>query len=169
MVYIGITWNTIDDFKSEVINDIGEYGEVLFYFELDLQNKYDEFVRELYKSDGISEWKVNLKLEAMNLTANKRIGILFIKVDDEIREFNQKKNKMVVVNIENLKGKIRSKYSKLIPNYFFDNVFHMTDNEEELKTTLEILKIWFPEVYVKHQKVSEDSLVRKRERNNENK
>lgn len=46
---------------------------------------------------------------------------------------------MVYSNLENLKSSIRNKYKEKVNLYFFDNVFHMTDDENEFKTTYSYL------------------------------
>ena len=136
MVYIGILWNTVNDFKTKILQDIGDHASIINFFEINLEDRYEQFVRDIYLFDGIAEWKVDLKLKAM--------------------QFNEKKNKQVIVNVENLKNTIRYKYSLLIPNYFFDNVFHMTDNEEEVLSTLSVLEKWFPDIYTIYQDCSKN-------------
>lgn len=165
MVYIGVLWNTVNDFKDEIVKDINEVEEILCYFDYNLNENYENFVRKMYESDGIAKWKVDSKLETMNLSTNKNIRIVFIKINDTTLEFNSKKNKFVITHVENLKNGIRTKYSQLIPNYYFDNVFHMTDNEEELSNTLIVLQEWFPNVCEEyHHLISEQDNTLKKKR-----
>ena len=168
MIYIGILWNTVNNFCIDILKDIAEFSEILFWNEVDLENQYNEFIKNIYELDGIDEWKVNLKLQSMNQTLNKKIVIVFLRIDDNTKIYNTKKNKMVAVNIENLKYTIRKKYSKKILNYFFDNVFHMTDNEEEILNTLEVLREWFPDIYTKYKQFSGEKKYIKEGRKNEN-
>ncbi len=165
MIYIGVLWNTVNDFRDEIVKDINEVEEILCYFDYNLSENYEEFVRTMYESDGIAKWKVDSKITAMNLSTNRNIRIVFIKINDTTLEFNSKKNKFVVAHVENLKNGIRRKYSQLISNYFFDNVFHMTDNEEELNSTLVVLQKWFPDMCEEyHRVVSEQDNTLKRKR-----
>jgi len=169
MIYIGIIWNTVNHLSGDILSDINELGEVVDFFNIDLSEQYSDFVRSIYELDGIAEWKVNKKLESMDLPC-KNVGIVFIKVDDSVKEFNEAKKKVVSVNIETLKKFIRSKYSQLISNYFFDNVFHMTDNVEELANTLEVIRAFFPHVFEEYQNRTEPQLTLRREKKkNENK
>ncbi len=156
MVYIGILWNTVNDFKTKILQDIGDHASIINFFEINLEDRYEQFVRDIYLFDGIAEWKVDLKLKAMQESNNRNIIIMFLQIDDKEKIFNEKKNKQVIVNVENLKNTIRSKYSLLIPNYFFDNVFHMTDNEEEVLSTLSVLEKWFPDIYTIYQDCSKN-------------
>ena len=168
MIYIGILWNTVNNFYIDILKDLTEFSEILFWNEIDLENQYNEFIKSIYELDGIDEWKVNLKLQSMNQTLNKKIVIVFLKIDDNTKIFNSKKNKIVSVNIENLKYTIRKKYSEKIPNYFFDNIFHMTDNDEEILNTLEVLREWFPDIYTKYKQFSGEKKYIKEDRKNEN-
>ncbi len=168
MIYIGILWNTVNNFYIDILKDLTEFSEILFWNEIDLENQYNEFIKSIYELDGIDEWKVNLKLQSMNQTLNKKIVIVFLKIDDNTKIFNSKKNKIVSVNIENLKYTIRKKYSEKIPNYFFDNIFHMTDNDEEILNTLEVLREWFPDIYTKYKQFSGEKKYIKEGRKNEN-
>lgn len=86
MVYIGVLWNTVNQFKNEIIDDISQFGNVLKTYEIDLWFEYDSFVRKIYENDGIAEWKVNLKLDAMNKSENKKVVIMFIQIDNTKKE-----------------------------------------------------------------------------------
>ena len=46
---------------------------------------------------------------------------------------------MVYANPDRMKTNIRKKYSKLVSNYFFDNVFHLTDDEKEYEECAKVL------------------------------
>jgi len=46
---------------------------------------------------------------------------------------------MMKNNLEKLKSSIRNKYKEKVNVYFFDNVFHMTDDEIEFKATYSYL------------------------------
>ncbi len=165
MQYIGILWNTISELEDLVITDINEMATVTEAHELDLSSQYEDFVRTIYEHDGIEEWKINKKLEGMRSSNNQNVVILFIDVDDTQRVFNPNKKKEVITNIETLKRAIRTKYSQLIPNYYFDNVFHMTDNEEEVYSTLYALKKIRPEIFESYKETlstQEKGLVRER-------
>ena len=71
----------------------------------------------------------------------------------------------MAINMERMKNSIRNKYSQMIQNYFFDNVFHMTDDETELANTLEVIKEYFPNIYNEYFEIKEDTNVRIRRKN----
>lgn len=162
MVCIGVLWNTVYTYKKEIIEDISNFGKIVKYYDLDLGVKYDDFVRNMYKSDGIANWKVELKIDSMKKSNDTRVILMFIKIDDLERRFNEKKEKEVIANIEDLKQYIRKKYSVRISNYFFDNIFHITDNEDELISTLLILKDWYNSIYVAYQNIDNSILKEKK-------
>ena len=63
-----------------------------------------------------------------------------MNVDERKTYFHERKHYYVYSNIEDMKMFVRNKYSKLIDNYFFDIVFHTTDNHKELSYSVSVLK-----------------------------
>ncbi len=57
-------------------------------------------------------------------------------------EYHPLKKRYVFVNLESMKTDIRRKYSKLVAYYFFDNVFHVTDDEREYKADLGVINTY---------------------------
>lgn len=140
MLCLGILWNSVQEYKENIVSDIKQYGELIGTFDLPLGDKYETFVRDIYAQDEIASWKVDKKVETMfNSSEDRNITIAFIEVDLTDQFYHGGKKKMVYTNLENLKSGIRGKYSELVKEYFFDNVFHMTDDERELKADLKVL------------------------------
>ena len=164
---IGILWNTVNHLKDEILTDIQTVCNVIDVFECNLEDKYDDLIKEIYKNDGIEDLKIALKLDSMKKIKSKKIIIVFLDIDDSEKYYNVNKNKVVSKQIEMLKSSIRNKYSLRIDNYFFDNVFDMNDNDDELVDLLSVLRIWLPEVYEKY--INQDShanvKIRKKEKN----
>ena len=52
MVYIGILWNTVNDFKAKILQDIGDHASIINFFEINLEDRYEQFVRDIYLFDG---------------------------------------------------------------------------------------------------------------------
>lgn len=69
----------------------------------------------------------------------RTVTVVFIEVDLTEQFYHGGKKRMVYTNLENLKTGIRYKYGKMIKDYFFDNVFHMTDDERELRADLTVV------------------------------
>lgn len=141
MLCLGILWNSMQDHLQDVIFDIATYGQITNSFSMDLGNSYEKFVRDIYSQDEIAEWKVDKKVETMFQCSNSRkITVVFINIETSKMEYHILKKRMVYVNLENMKTEIRKKYSQLVDYYFFDNIFHVTDDEREYNTDLDVIK-----------------------------
>lgn len=144
MKSLGILWNTVMPIKEEVLADISQLCKVIEIFELNLAGNYEEFVRNLYLHMDIEKWKIDKKIEAMyNCNDKKDVIVLIMDFSDSAAYYHQSKQRQVYQNLETCKLFIRNKYSEKIPEYFYDNVFHMTDDEEELKLNLIVINKFF--------------------------
>lgn len=151
MLCLGILWNSIQEYKNMVIDDIQKYGSLIGTFDISLGENYEQFVRDIYAQDEIADWKVDKKVETMfNSSDVRTITVVFIEVDLTGQFYHGGKKKMVYTNLENLKIGIRDKYGKMIKDYFFDNVFHMTDDERELKADLTVVSNYLKNMSVQN-------------------
>ena len=156
MLSIGIIWNSASQFKENILSDISEYGEVLNVFDLILDNQYDTFVRDIYSDDAIDNWKIDKKIETMKQSSDYRgVTVVVLNIDTKEQYYHAHKKRMVYVNLDRLKRNIREKYSQLVSVYFFDNVFHLTDDEKEYEECAETLARYTAEELIpqKHGKV----------------
>lgn len=158
MLSIGVIWNSAHDFKEYILSDITEYGEILNSYDLILGDNYQSFVRDIYCSDSIDDWKIEKKIEAMNHSCDYQ-GVTIVVIDVDITEqyYHPYKKKMVYANLDRMKTNIRKNYSKLVSFYFFDNVFHLTDDEKEYEECVEVLSRYTDEELIPKQ----DSKVKK--------
>ena len=132
MICLGILWNGMQKHIYEALNDINEYGKVNEAFTLHLDGEYELFVRTIYAQDEIAEWKVDKKVETMFQCSDSRDVTIFIaNIDTKEKEYHPYKKRDVFINLENMKINLREKYSKVVKHYFFDNVMHVTDDENE--------------------------------------
>ena len=140
MICLGILWNSMDNYSKKVLEDISSYGNILDVFSINLGDKYEQFVRDIYSQDEIAEWKVNKKIETMFKCSNSRkITIVTIDIETLKTEYHPYKKRIVFTNLEKMKTDIRKKYSEMIDYYFFDNVFHVTDDENEYIADLSVV------------------------------
>ena len=122
------------------IDDIQKYGSLIGTFDMSLEENYEAFGRDIYAQDEIASRKVDKKVETMfNSSDVRTVTVVFIEVDLTEQFYHGGKKRMVYTNLENLKTGIRYKYGKMIKDYFFDNVFHMTDDERELRADLTVV------------------------------
>lgn len=148
MICLGILWNSMDEYTDEVKKDILNYGKIITNITLNLGDKYEQFVRDIYAQDDIAQWKVDKKIETMFQNSSRKVTALIMNIETKEKHYHKFKKRMVYTNLENMKVNIRDKYSKLIPNYFFDNIFHVTDNKKEFELDYEILKKYFYSVEI---------------------
>ena len=47
MKCLGILWNGMQDFKSEALEDIKEYANIIDIIDINLDEKYEKFVRDI--------------------------------------------------------------------------------------------------------------------------
>lgn len=140
MLCLGIIWNSAQQFKDFIIEDIERQGEILATYDLSLGENYCNFVRDIYLKDVIEDWKIEKKISTMKKSSDNRdVTLIFLEMDTTEQYYHEGKKKMVYASLDRLKKSIRTKYSKFVPEYFFDNVFHLTDDENEFKTSLIIL------------------------------
>lgn len=151
MLCLGILWNSVQEYKDMVIADIQKYGSLIGTFDMSLEENYEQFVRDIYAQDEIADWKVDKKVETMfNSSDIRTVTIVFIEVDLTDQFYHGGKKKLVYTNLENLKTGIRDKYGKMIKDYFFDNVFHMTDDEQELRADLKVVSNYLKNMSVQN-------------------
>lgn len=153
MLSIGIIWNSASEFKDYILSDIAEYGEILNTFDLILGNKYDEFVRDIYSDDAIEDWKIDKKIETMKESSDYQgVTVVVLNIDTTEQYYHEHKKRMVYANLDRLKRSIREKYSQLVSVYFFDNVFHLTDDENEYVECVEVLSKYTDKEIIPQQK-----------------
>ena len=151
MLCLGILWNSVQQYKDMIIADIQKYGSLIGSFDMPLEENYETFVRDIYAQDEIATWKVDKKLETMfNSSDVRTVTIVFVEVDLTDQFYHGGKKKMVYTNLENLKNGIRDKYGKMIKDYFFDNVFHMTDDERELRADFTVVTNYLKNMNMKN-------------------
>ncbi len=141
MLCLGILWNSVIDYKNDVLQDIEKYATIIKCISLDLKEDYEQFVRDIYNQDDIAKWKVDKKIETMFKSTNSRkVLALIMDIETNTSYYHKLKKRMVYTNLEQMKIDIREKYSKYIPYYFFDNVFHVTDDEKEFQLDYKVLQ-----------------------------
>lgn len=137
---IGILWNSMDAFLEEAINDIQTFASVTDVISIDFKDKFSDFISKIYPYKGEEKWKLEYKISHMfNQYANNKINIIFMNIDNENKIFVPRKKLYIYEDVEKLKMYIREKYRNKINNYAYDNVYHMTDDEDEYKITIELI------------------------------
>tara|TARA_B100000214_G_scaffold371865_1_gene349033 strand:+ start:1145 stop:2530 length:1386 start_codon:yes stop_codon:yes gene_type:complete len=100
---------------------------------------FDEFVKNLYKIDDIKDWKVAMKIKGF---ANYEKNVRILKILINNPNFRRKANrKYISKEVEELKAKIREKYSNKIVNYFHDILIHASDNYKHTRLFKKLIDI----------------------------
>lgn len=139
MISVGIIWNSANQYREEILADIGSLTKLMDSFEVELGENYTEFVQEIYSSENMEQWKIDKKLNHMETCPSRKITILFFDFDESQTEYHPFKKKQVFSQLENCKRFIREKYKDYVENYTFDIVFHATDNLDELKGCTKVI------------------------------
>lgn len=140
---MGIIWGPAFKFKKEILQDTEKYANKLLSFDLKLDNFYSNFVYDIYKYEDMPKWKIDKKLEHMHSENNSTINITFYDIDTSEEVYHPYKKCFVFKNVESMKMYIRKKYKDKVDDYFFDIVFHLTDNKAELNHSVNVLKHYF--------------------------
>ena len=139
---IGILWNSLsEEMINEAINFIGEKAKINECISVDLKDKYREFINEIYlynnEFEGIPVIKAGTLIDRYD--SNTIIILnLIVKISNYIY-FNKLKGFMFE-EIAELKTFIRKYFKYKIKDYAYDNIFHLTVDDEEYKYTDEICK-----------------------------
>lgn len=141
MKAIAILWNSMGEYFSDALKDIKQFSTIQDCFKINFNNRFKDFISDIYPYKGDQKWKLDYKINIMNNKYTKNeVLIMFLEVPDSEKIYIERKKTYIYKNIEELKKIIRSKYEQKILNYSFDNVFHMTDDETEYLETLQIIK-----------------------------
>jgi len=140
---IAVLWNSMNEFKDEAIYDIEKYCIVDQVYELEFASEeFKSFIDQLYPHKDNEYWKTEYKINSVvdKYDLNK-ITIVYLTLPKSSKIHDERKNVPIYGNVNELKKYMRDKYSKKVDNYMFDNVFHMTDDEQEFYRTDALLNI----------------------------
>lgn len=129
--FIGIIWNVSCEFYEQILTQVSSCNSIVWIQKYQLGDKYTEFVKDIYKFDGISDWKIDRKVEFMCKNPCRNVIAFSIKVPNVKYKFDENKNKAVCLQVEALKSQIRSAYKDKVCPYIFDIIFHMADDDIE--------------------------------------
>ncbi|MBQ6889039.1 MAG: hypothetical protein IJN54_16185 [Lachnospiraceae bacterium] len=141
MLCIGIIWNRAISHEKEITSLILQMGNILHEKKIDLDSRFDDFVSGIYFDANPTH--VQTKIQALKCDYSRTIKLMHLNIKTDYKYFSLKKEAFVYKNIEALKEKIRYEISLKIPNYYFDVIFHLTDNKYEYEKTLQFLENFF--------------------------
>ena len=139
---IGILWNKGNEYADEIISKIYQYVKLLEVRKYDLKEVYDTFVLDCYKGDdeAFLDGYIYDKIKNMKNAVNNKIVLFVAQINNPTYKLNVENGILQCVEIRNIKHKIREQYSTKIDGYFFDNLIHMTDNDEEYQRVSNVIQ-----------------------------
>ena len=152
---VGILWNMGNKYAREMMLKIAIMQDVIQVRVYDLKDKYDSFVLDCYKGDdeAFQDGYIYEKIKNMKSTDDKRAIVFIVKIDNPTYKINEENGISQCIEARGIKQQIRDEYSSKIDGYFFDNLIHMSDNEEESRRVLSIL--------TKYEEFVEEDYIRK--------
>lgn len=134
---IGILWNSLnEEMMQEAMDIIKENSEVTGWVKVDLEEQYRQFINEIYlynnEFEGIPVIKAGTLIDRYDSNSIMVLNMI-IRVTNYIY-FNKTKGFMYS-EIAELKSYIRKYFKKKIRDYAYDNIFHLTVDDEEFQYT----------------------------------
>jgi len=144
---IGILWNTLNNnLMQEAINLIKENSRINECISIDLQDKYKDFIYDIYRFndefEGIPYFKSCGLIDKYDSNTIVILNLI-VRVSNYIY-YNGMKG-YLFKEISELKNLIRKSFKNRIENYGYDTIFHLTVNEDEYRYTEEICKKYIRE------------------------
>ena len=106
-------------------------------------NKLTHIINFLSKSNKIT-------ILLVDMHNDRRFGdtgkVVINSVKDNPNITVERKKYSVYSNVEHMKEEVRDAYKDKIDDYFFDIIFHLTDNQKELDYTAQVLNKYLQKV-----------------------
>ena len=144
---VGILWNSLDkEMMNDAIQFIQERSTITDCVAVDLQEQYKKFIKDIYmynnEFEGIPIMKAGTLIDKYD--SNTIIVLnLIMRVSNYIY-LNGMKG-FVYSEIAELKAFIRKFFKTKIKDYAYDNIFHLTVDNEEFEYTDEVCKKYIRE------------------------
>ncbi len=138
---IGILWNSLNvDLMQEAINRISDKSVVTEILPIDLGSDYRDFINDIYFYNNEYEGIPYLKgCGLIDMFENNTITLISLSLD--ITGYIKDKHKgYIFKEALELKKLIREIFKRRIPIYAYDNIFHLTTNQEEYSYTLGVIR-----------------------------
>lgn len=144
---IGILWNSLDrDMMEDAIRMLSKESIINDCIFVDLDKDYRQFIEEIYlynnEKVGIPVFKSSILIDKYD-SNNIAVINMIIKVSNYIF-YNDKKG-YLFKEISELKEYIRNFFKDKIKDYAYDNIFHLTVDEDEYKYTNDVCKKYLKE------------------------
>lgn len=141
MKCVGIIWNVAFQFRREIVQMISkEAVSIDKEMQINLEDHYEEFVRDIYSCENMEDWKIEKKILYMKSKSPESVYVVIFEIDLGIQRYHEKKKKFVYSNLQDLKDMIRDSYKHRVNNYFFDIIFHCTETDKEFNNCYSVIE-----------------------------
>jgi hypothetical protein len=124
---------------EEIVANIQSKYKFIWQKEIVLsEEEFSTFVRNIYYTDDIEQWKIELKIDCMK-KYNKRVCVSAIEFPAP--KFRAKSISKTYLSIEgeSIKKWIRENYKDKITDYFYGIICHIGDNQEHNKNIFQTI------------------------------
>ncbi len=139
--FLGIVWPNAFVYSDEIINDfrIGKDIRIGGVWKISFpREQFKNFVKRLYKTDDMEDWKIEKKIERMLLVDELNISVFEFYLDNP--KFRIKRYGHTISDTGmKIKNTIRMKYRMVIPDYIEDIVLHTVDNYEQSEKAIQLV------------------------------
>ena len=144
---IGILWNSLDgNLMDEAINFIKDKVIINRCIYVDLQEDYENFINDIYfynhEFEGIPYIKACTLIDKFDSNTIVIMNLV-IKVTNYM--YYNKQKGFMFEEIAELKSFVRKYFKNKIKNYAYDNIFHLTVDNDEYQYTDKICKKYIKE------------------------
>lgn len=136
---VAIIWNMAHEFKDDIVNRMSERVEIVRKFDVNLGDKYFEFVRRIYEGEPVEKWKIDNKIKCMKRIPLHHIYVVLYEFDSADVYYSDDKERVVYTQIQDMKDVIREEFSTKVKFYYYDVTFHCSDDELEYEKNLRII------------------------------
>ena len=136
-----IMWPPASPLFNEINEYISKYHDIKSFEIVQIcDDKFEQFIYELYEIDFANPRKVALKIDLLLNSPVYNLGVLKIRISKPNMEVQDILNRVRCESVGDLKDRIRKKYKARIPNYTYDVIIHSTEVNYQNNKVLKILK-----------------------------
>ncbi len=142
-IFFAFIWPNANHLRDLIKNEIIKNGNKIKHeiIDIDLSN-LNNFVKSVYLSDNVEDWKIEYKLNLFNQSAFNKFSVFGIQIDNPNWRIKDRTDSMISTNVENLKSSIRELYKNDIEltGQKKDAIIHITDNFLQNRYIYNLLK-----------------------------
>ena len=128
MLFCGIIWGSVEEYFDQIENEIGGHYKIYETKILNLGEKLNNFISDVYAIDDIAKWKVKIKQSFLR-NHSGRIKIVVFEVMDPKYRIGKRTGWPISGAGAELKGLIRKTYKDKLNDYVYDVIINVRNCE----------------------------------------